>query len=122
MHTPSATAMFATRSTRRGGEPHSLSYHETSFTKVGVNMMPAPASKTVEFVSPTKSDDTTWSSVYPTTPFAYVSDASFTSALISSYEVGVSNSHVRSTTDTSTVGTGRSDDCWALTAAKMVST
>merc|ERR1719183_294226 len=105
MHTPSATAMFATRSTRRVEEPHSLSYHETSFTKVGVNMMPAPASKTVEFVSPTKSDDTTWSSVYPTTPFAYVSDASFTSALMSSYVVAVSSSHVKSTTDTSTVGT-----------------
>merc|ERR1711966_385651 len=68
-------------------------------------MMPAPASKTVEQVSPTKSDDTTWSSVYPTMPLAYVSDASLTSALISSYVVGVSSSQVRSTTDTSTVGT-----------------
>merc|ERR1711920_579454 len=67
--------------------------------------MPASASKTVEHVSPTKSDDTTWSSVYPTTPLAYVSDASLTSALISSYVVGVSSSQVRSTTDTSTVGT-----------------
>ena len=33
--------------------------HETSLTNVGVSMMPAPASKTVEQVSPMKSDETT---------------------------------------------------------------
>ena len=48
-----------TRSTRRVEYPHSLSYHVMSFTKVGVSMMPAPASNTVEHTSPTKSDDTT---------------------------------------------------------------
>merc|ERR1719254_238402 len=67
--------------------------------------MPASASKTVEHVSPMKSDETTWSSVYPTIPLAYVSEASFTSALMASYVVGFSSMHVRSTTDTSTVGT-----------------
>merc|ERR1712023_563497 len=67
--------------------------------------MPASASKTVEHVSPTKSEETTWSSVYPTTPLPSSIDARFTSALISSYVVGFSSSHVRSTTDTSTVGT-----------------
>merc|ERR1719373_486001 len=97
--------MLAMRWTRRVEYPHSLSYQDTSLTKVGVSMMPASASNTVEHVSPTKSDETTWSSVYPTTPLAYVSDASFTSALMSSYVVGVSSSHVRSTTETSTVGT-----------------
>merc|ERR1712118_342770 len=61
--TPSFSAMIATRSTRRVEYPHSLSYHVMSFTKVGVSMMPAPASNTVEHTSPTKSDDTTWSSV-----------------------------------------------------------
>merc|ERR1719174_888543 len=52
-----------------------------------------------------KSEETTASSVEPTMPLAYVSDASLTSALISSYVVPVSRSQVRSTTDTSTVGT-----------------
>merc|ERR1719409_2411319 len=41
----------------------------------------------------------------PTTPFPSSSEARFTSALISSYVVGFSSMHVRSTTDTSTVGT-----------------
>merc|ERR1719265_16609 len=80
-------------------------YHGTSLTKVGVSIMPASASKTVEHVSPTKSDETTWSSVYPTTPLPSSTESLFTSALISSYVVGFSSSHVRSTTDTSTVGT-----------------
>merc|ERR1719389_860880 len=102
---PSLTAITPTRSTRRVEYPHSLSYQDTSLTKVGVSMMPASASKTVEHVSPTKSEETTWSSVYPTTPLASACEARFTSALISSYVVGVSSSHVRSTTNTSTVGT-----------------
>merc|ERR1719428_1816193 len=68
-------------------------------------MIPASASKTVEHVSPTKSEDTTWSSVYPTMPLPSSIEARLTSALISSYVVGFSSSHVRSTTDTSTVGT-----------------
>merc|ERR1719409_2553471 len=41
----------------------------------------------------------------PITPFPSSREARFTSALISSYVVGFSSSHVRSTTDTSTVGT-----------------
>merc|ERR1712187_2917 len=102
---PSLTAIVPTRSTRREEQPHSLSYQDTSLTKVGVSMMPAPASNTVEQVSPMKSEDTTWSSVYPTMPLAYVSDASLISALMSSYVVAVSSSQVRSSTWTSTVGT-----------------
>merc|ERR1719373_1390722 len=97
--------MLAMRWTRRVEYPHSLSYQDTSLTKVGVSMMPASASKTVGHVSPTKSEETTWSSVYPTTPLPSSIEARFTSALMSSYVVGVSSSQVRSTTDTSTVGT-----------------
>merc|ERR1719213_839881 len=41
----------------------------------------------------------------PTTPLPSSCEARFTSALISSYVVGFSSSQVRSTTDTSTVGT-----------------
>merc|ERR1719409_911876 len=41
----------------------------------------------------------------PITPFPSSREARFTSALMSSYVVGASSSHVRSTTDTSTVGT-----------------
>merc|ERR1719388_312442 len=102
---PSLTAIVPTRSTRRVEYPHSLSYHDTSLTKVGVSIMPASASKTVEQVSPTKSEETTWSSVYPTMPLPSSIEARFTSALISSYVVAFSSSHVRSTTETSTVGT-----------------
>merc|ERR1711976_272296 len=60
---PSLAAIVPTRSTRRVEYPHSLSYHETNLTKVGVSIIPASASKTVEHVSPTKSEETTWSSV-----------------------------------------------------------
>lgn len=44
---------------------HSLSYHDTSFTKSSVSAIPAVASKMEERASPIKSEDTTASSVYP---------------------------------------------------------
>merc|ERR1719163_2560887 len=86
--------------------PHSLSYHETSFTKVGVRPMHAPASKIDERESEMKSFDTTWSSVYPMMPL-YSGDSAFAliSALISSIVAPFSSLHVRSTTETSGVGT-----------------
>ena len=43
--------------------PNSLSYHDTSFTKVGDSMMPAPESTMEEWVSPMKSVETTASEV-----------------------------------------------------------
>mmetsp|Transcript_30099 Transcript_30099/g.82234 ORF Transcript_30099/g.82234 Transcript_30099/m.82234 type:complete len:246 (+) Transcript_30099:686-1423(+) len=52
-----------------------------------------------------KSVETTSSSVYPMIPFIGPSAASRTAALISSYVAGVFSLHVRSTTDTSGVGT-----------------
>merc|ERR1719163_2382946 len=86
--------------------PHSLSYHETSLTKVGVRPMHAPASKIDERESEMKSFDTTWSSVYPMIPL-YSGDSAFAliSALISSIVAPFSSLHVRSTTETSGVGT-----------------
>merc|ERR1719217_334338 len=86
--------------------PHSLSYHETSLTKVGVRPMHAPASKIDERESEMKSFDTTWSSVYPMIPL-YSGDSAFAliSALISSIVAPFASLQVRSTTETSGVGT-----------------
>merc|ERR1711915_404901 len=67
--------------------------------------MPAPASKIEERVSPLKSVDNTWCSVYARTPFMGPSAAALTTFLMSSYLAGFSRRTVRSTTDTSGVGT-----------------
>merc|ERR1711862_615163 len=50
-------------------EPHSLSYQDTSLTKVLFSEMPALMSTTEEVFSPTKSVETTSSSTYPRIPF-----------------------------------------------------
>ena len=68
-------------------------------------MIPAVASNIDVCISLKKSEDTTGSSVYSTIPFNSFSDALFTAAHISSYVVGLSRLHVKSTTETSTVGT-----------------
>merc|ERR1719499_1290533 len=70
-------------------------------------MIPAFASKVHEIGQVSKSEETSGSSVYPKTPFISPSARRFISAQISSYVVGFSNSTVRSTTDTSIVGTRR---------------
>mmetsp|Transcript_10564 Transcript_10564/g.21258 ORF Transcript_10564/g.21258 Transcript_10564/m.21258 type:complete len:300 (-) Transcript_10564:525-1424(-) len=101
----STAYMWAMRSTTRLEYPHSLSYHETSLTKVSLSMIPAPASKMEERASWTKSVDTTESSVYPMIPWRGPSEAAFMVALMSSYEVGVASRKVTSTTETSGVGT-----------------
>src|SRR5215471_6354238 len=67
--------------------------------------MPALASNTQVHGSPIKSDETTSSSVYPMMPFMGPSEAAFRVALISSYLADLANRHVKSTTDTFTVGT-----------------
>src|SRR6185436_21084225 len=67
--------------------------------------MPALASKTQVQDSPIKSDETTSSSVYPMMPFIGPSDAVFTAALMSSYVAPISKRQVKSTTETSAVGT-----------------
>merc|ERR1711972_951403 len=101
----STLAMCLIKSTTLHEYPHSLSYQATSFTKVGSIMMPALESKVLEIVQVSKSVDTRLSSQYPRKPFMSPSDRLLTSAQISSYVVGFSNSQVRSTTDTSMVGT-----------------
>mmetsp|Transcript_3659 Transcript_3659/g.14729 ORF Transcript_3659/g.14729 Transcript_3659/m.14729 type:complete len:299 (-) Transcript_3659:1382-2278(-) len=98
--------MSAMRSTTLLEYPHSLSYQLTSLTKLGESEMPAVASKIDERSSPMKSADTTASSVYPMIPFSspFV-EASLIAVQISSYDAAFSMRTVRSTTETSCVGT-----------------
>ena len=56
-------ATMVARSSNLLAYPHSLSYHATSFTKVGSSCMPALASNTEVQDSPRKSVETTSSSV-----------------------------------------------------------
>merc|ERR1712151_510881 len=98
-------AMYTHNSTKRIEEPHSLSYQVTSFTKLSLSAMPAPTSKIDEALQVTKSVDTTSSSVQSRTPFMSPAAASFTAATMSSYDASLSRRHVRSTTETSGVGT-----------------
>merc|ERR1719401_2134142 len=68
-------------------------------------MMPALASNVLEIVHVSKSVLTSGWSQYPKKPFMSPSDRRLISAQISSYVVDFSSSQVRSTTDTSMVGT-----------------
>merc|ERR1711976_827414 len=77
------------RWTKRLEWPHSLSYQLTNFTKVSLRAMPALMSTIEDAGQVTKSVDTTSSSL----------------AIISSILAGFSREHVKSTTDTSGVGT-----------------
>merc|ERR1719272_48970 len=94
------------RSTTRLEEPISLSYHEMSLTNVSERAMQAPESKVDEAVSPMKSEETTISSVYTSLSLSLsVSEAALTLAKISSRVAGLASLTVRSTTETSAVGT-----------------
>merc|ERR1712232_383038 len=97
--------MYTARSTRRFEYPHSLSYHDTSFTKLSFRAMPAPTSKIEDDLQVTKSVDTTSSAVQSKTPFMSPSAAALIAATMSSYFAAFSMRQVRSTTDTSGVGT-----------------
>merc|ERR1719421_241470 len=97
--------MNAQSSTRRLEYPHSLSYQDTSFTKLLFSEMPALMSTTEEVFSPTKSVETTSSSTYPRMPFIGPSASALRAATMSSIEAPFSMRHVRSTTETSGVGT-----------------
>merc|ERR1711953_1560625 len=97
--------MYTARSTRRFEYPHSLSYQETSFTKLSFRAMPAPTSKMDEDLQVTKSVDTTSSAVQSKTPFMGPSAAALIAATMSSYLAPFSMRHVKSTTETSGVGT-----------------
>merc|ERR550537_1840120 len=97
--------MWMHRSTRRLEYPHSLSYQETSFTNDLFSAMPALMSKIEENLQPMKSVLTTSSSVQLKTPFMDPSDSALMAATISSMVASFSSLQVRSTTDTSGVGT-----------------
>ena len=56
---PSFFAMYIARSTMRFEYPHSLSYHDTTFTNVGDSIIPAFLSKIDERASVVKSEETT---------------------------------------------------------------
>merc|ERR1719383_1023772 len=85
--------------------PHSLSYQDTSFTKLSLSEMPAEMSTTDEVLQDTKSVDTTSSSVYPRMPFIGPSASALIAATISLLGAAFSMRTVKSTTDTSGVGT-----------------
>merc|ERR1712084_125884 len=102
---PSCFDMYTHKSTKRFEYPHSLSYHETSFTKLSFSEMPAPMSKIEEDLQLTKSVDTTSSLVQSRTPAMGPAAASLIAATISSYFAPFSKRQVRSTTETSGVGT-----------------
>merc|ERR1739845_54430 len=73
--------------------------------KLSLKAMPATTSKIDEDLQITKSVDTTSSAVQSKTPFIGPSAASLIAATISSYFAPFSNRQVRSTTETSGVGT-----------------
>merc|ERR1712137_418931 len=75
------------------------------FTKLSFKAMPAFTSKMEEALQLTKSVDTTSSSVQSKTPFMSPSQASLMAATMSSYLAPFSRRQVRSTTETSGVGT-----------------
>ena len=64
----SLLATYTRRSTTLLEYPHSLSYQATSLTKFLFKLIPAAASNIEDDGSPTKSVETTWSSVYPIIP------------------------------------------------------
>merc|ERR550525_1659408 len=97
--------MYTASSTRRFEYPHSLSYQDTSLTKVSFNAMPAPTSKMDDALHVWKSVDTTSSSVQSKTPFMSPAALSLIAATMSSYFAPFARRQVRSTTDTSGVGT-----------------
>merc|ERR1719383_151321 len=79
--------------------PHSLSYQDTSFTKLSLSEMPAEMSTTDEVLQDTKSVDTTSSSVYPRMPFIGPSASALIAATISLMGAAFSMRTVKSTTD-----------------------
>merc|ERR1712176_1369807 len=101
----SCSCMYPARSSNLLEYPHSLSYHDTNFTKLSFNEIPAFTSKIEERASPTKSCETTSSSVHPKIPFIGPSAAALIVSTISAIFADFSIRHVKSTTETSAVGT-----------------
>mmetsp|Transcript_46806 Transcript_46806/g.70717 ORF Transcript_46806/g.70717 Transcript_46806/m.70717 type:complete len:239 (+) Transcript_46806:168-884(+) len=98
--------MYTARSTRRFEYPHSLSYQLTTLWKVSFRWMHALESTILERLSCTKSCDTTGKSVNPRMPpSSSDSEADLSAASISSAVHAFLVRTVRSTKDTSAVGT-----------------
>src|SRR5262249_48380377 len=94
-----------TRSASRQEYPHSLSYQETTLTRLPPTEIVSSAEKIEECVLPLRSVETSGSSVYSTISFIGPPAASFTEALTSSIVASRESSAVKSTTETVGVGT-----------------
>src|SRR5579883_873451 len=94
-----------TRSRTRQEYPHSLSYHEVTFTQFPSITFVKPASTIEERGSPRKSAETNSSSVYPRMPLSGPSAAFFSASCTSSVVVLFSTKATRSTSETLGVGT-----------------
>src|SRR5258708_34366611 len=93
------------RSRTRHEYPHSLSYQETTLTRLPTTRVQSESTME-ERGSPLKSDDTSSFSSYPRYPFSGpLSDAAFSAAFTSSLVAFFSASATRTTTETLCVGT-----------------
>src|SRR6266849_1288237 len=93
------------RSTIRQLKPHSLSYQLTTLARCGPSIKVNGASTIDECESPLKSEDTSSSWLTDRMPFSSPLAASSNAALMSSTVVGLPSSTLRSTTETSRMGT-----------------
>src|SRR3569832_1961471 len=98
-------ATCCTKHNKKQEKPNTLSYQDTTLTKVPSRAMPASASKIDGVLLPRKSVETTLSSVSPSTPFSSPCDAAFIAAQKSLYVVAELSTAVRSTTDTTKLST-----------------
>src|SRR5947207_11216673 len=101
----SRSAMYEIRSTIRQLKPHSLSYQLTTFAQSLASINVSGASTIEECGSLLKSDDTSSSWLTARIPRSSPLAASSNAALMSSAVVVLPSCTVRSTTDTSRIGT-----------------
>src|SRR3972149_9456369 len=107
VYKPAFLPTISMSSTIRQLKPHSLSYHAKIFTKLlfSPSTIVKPASNTDEYVLCNTSLLTIGSSVYCNMPCMGPSAAFFMAALISSLVTSLLSKQVKSTSDTSGVGT-----------------
>src|SRR5512134_2193345 len=99
------SANTAATSSIRLENPHSLSYHEDTLTSVPSETRVSVESKIELAGLWLKSEDTSGSVLYSSTPFRSESQACFTARFTSSTVVGFFATNVRSTIETLIVGT-----------------
>src|SRR6202040_4034383 len=112
----SRSAMYAVRSTMRQLKPHSLSYQLTTFAHPSPSISVSGASTIDEWGSPLKSDETSSSWLTARMPRSSPLAASSNAALMAWAVVVLPSSMVKSTTETSRIGT-RNDMPWNLPAS-----